>query len=168
MVSLNFRDYLSVQPGFFFESRTGAYTLMGPLSDPSDPQVTGDVAQAGKRSSHNFTVPVMAVIHFNLTYDVRWNVEAGPYVSFLLDSRLKNKRFVVTDVNDRPLFSQKAASVDFGFKLGTGFEFLEHYYVGVHYLAGCIDAWKGLKMGDYTKSFGGVTKEWVFSVGYNF
>lgn len=168
VVNLNFRDYLTLQPGFFFESRSGDYTLMGLQTELHDPVLTGDVAQAGHRTSYNFTVPVLAVIHFNVTDDLRWNVEAGPYVSFVLDSRLKNKKFVVNGTAESPIFSQKAASVDFGFKLGTGLEILEHYYVGVHYLAGCLDAWKKYDFGDYSKSFGGVTKAWVFSLGYNF
>lgn len=168
VVDLNIRDYLSIQPGFFFESRTGSYTLMGSVNDGATPPMISEIAQAGKRSSYNFTIPVMAVMHFNVTDDLRWNIEAGPYVAFVLDSRLKNKRFVVNGTADTPLFMQKAAGFDFGVKMGTGLEILEHYYVGAHYLAGCLDAWKSSKTGNVTRSYGGVTKAWVFSIGYIF
>lgn len=167
-VDLNIRDYISIQPGFFFESRSGSYVLMGSPTNLASTTEPAEIAQAGKRNSYNFTVPVMAVMHFNVTDDVRWNVELGPYVAFVLDSKLKNKRFIVDGVSDEHLFSQNAASVDFGFKMGTALELFDHYYVGAHYMAGCLDAWKDLKIGSYTKSFGGVTKGWVFSIGYNF
>lgn len=168
VADINIRDYISIQPGFFFESRSGSYTLMGTAAGSFLTDDTSEIAQAGNRRSYNFTIPVMAVLHFNVTDDVRWNVEAGPYVAFVLDSSLKNKRFVVNGTADTPLFSQKAATVDFGFKMGTALEILEHYYVGAHYLAGCVGAWKDLKVGPITKTFGGVTKGWVFSIGYNF
>ncbi|MDE6007078.1 MAG: PorT family protein [Muribaculaceae bacterium] len=167
-VDLNIRDYISIQPGFFFETRSGSYVLMGSPTDISGIPENVEIAQAGKRSSYNFTIPVMAVLHFNLTDNLRWNVELGPYVAFVLDSKLNNKRFIVDGESDTPLFYQQASSVDFGIKMGTGLELFNHYYLGTHYIAGCIDAWKDLKIGSYTKSFGGVTKGWVFTVGYNF
>ena len=52
--------------------------------------------------------------------------------------------------------------------MGTAIEILDHYYVGAHYLAGCLPAWKDRKIGNVTKDFGGVTKGWVFTIGYNF
>lgn len=167
-VGLNIRDYLTIQPGFFFETRNGAYTIMGTADGSGIPGDGSEIAQTGKRRSYNFTIPVMAVFGFNVTDDLRWNVEAGPYVSFVLDSTLKDKRFVVNGNADEPLFAQKAAGVDFGFKMGTAFEILDHYYVGAHYMAGCLPAWKDRKIGNVTKTFGGVTKGWVFSIGYNF
>lgn len=163
VANLNFRDYLTIQPGFFYESRSGRYTLMG-HQDFTD----SEIAQTGKRNSYNFTIPVMAVIGFNITDDIRWTVEAGPYVSFLLSSKLKNERFVINGTSTIPLFDQKAASVDFGFKMGFGVKVLQHYYCGIHYLAGCVPAWKDLKIDNLTKDFGGVTKGWVFSIGYDF
>lgn len=172
VVNLNFRDYLSIQPGFFFEARNGSYTLMGTESASLvgvDGASSAEIAQAGDRCSYNFTIPVMAVVGFNVTDDLRWTVEAGPYVSFVLDSKLKNKRFVVNGSEDaRPLFRQKAAGVDFGIKMGTGIRILDHYYVGAHYMAGCIQAWDDKKIGGFTRSFGGLTKAWVFSIGYDF
>lgn len=163
VANLNFRDYLTIQPGLFYESRSGRYDIMGTQ------EVTGaEIAQAGKRNSYNFTIPVMAVIGFNVTDDIRWNIEAGPYVAFVLNSKLKNDKFVINGITDEPLFDQKAASVDFGFKMGIGVKVLEHYYCGVHYLAGCLPAWKDRKIGVFRQEFGGVTKGWMFSIGYDF
>ena len=167
-VDINLRDYISIQPGFFYESRSGHYTLMGVSPDEGYAGQFSEIAQTGKRTSHNFTIPVMAAFHFNVTDNLRWNVEAGPYVSFVFSSRLKNKRFVVNGTADTPLFSQKPAPFDFGVKMGTGLEILGHYCISAHYMAGCIDAWKSSTVGNLTKSYGGVTKAWVFSLGYKF
>ncbi|GEM_PF-972400 len=165
VVNLNFRDYISLQPGFFFESRSSRYTMIGPLVNIGY-DGAGEAALAGKNNTYNFTIPVMAIVKFNITDDIRWNVEAGPYVSFLLDSKLKDQR--VIGINE-PFFMQDAASVDFGFKLGTGFQFLKHYYIAAHYMAGCIDAWKERSLANSQKqSFGGLTKGWIFSLGYDF
>lgn len=168
VVNLNIRDYLAIQPGFFFESRSGSYVMMGTREGSMLPDDGSEMAQAGKRRSYNFTIPVLAVFRFNITDGLRWNVEAGPYVAFVLDSKLSNKRFVVNGPSTDPLFAQKAAGVDLGFKLGTAFEILDHYYVGAHYMAGCLPAWKDRTVGNITKTYGGVTKGWVFSIGYNF
>lgn len=168
VVSINIRDYLSIQPGFFFESRNGAYTLMGTAAGSALADDGSEIAQAGKRRSYNFTIPVMAVLGFNVTDELRWNVEAGPYVAFVLDSKLSDKRFVVDGKADTALFRQEAATVDFGFKMGTAIEIMDHYYVGAHYMAGCLPAWKDRKIGNVSKDFGGVTKGWVFTIGYNF
>lgn len=174
VVNFNFRDYLTIQPGLFFESRSGRYTLMNSYQwtgeNPEDLKLT-ETAQAGKRNSYNFTIPVMAVIGFNVTDEVRWNVEAGPYVAFVLNSKLKNEKIIPTGSD--PLFNQKAASVDFGFKLGTGIKVMDHYYFGVHYLAGCVPAWKDQTVtipgrGQATIEYGGLTKGWMFCLGYDF
>ena len=165
VVNLNFRDYISIQPGFFFESRSSRYTLIGNSSNIGwDPGA--ECSQAGKNNTYNFTIPVMAIISFNVTDDVRWNVEVGPYVSFVLDSKLNDTKL---SYMTEPFFSQDAANIDFGFKLGTGLQVLKHYYIGAHYMAGCLDAWKDRKLANVMKqNYGGLTKAWVFTLGYDF
>lgn len=164
LVNLNFRDYLTIQPGIFFESRSGRYTLLGHTA-ASDADPGQDVAQAGRRNTYNLTVPVMALVGFNVTDDMRWTVEAGPYFTFLLDSRLKGTRLIGSE----RLFNQDAAGFDFGFKMGTGLRILDHYYIGAHYMAGCLDAWKEKRLPDARRlNFGGLTKAWTFTIGYDF
>lgn len=170
---LNFRDYISVQPGLFFESRSGNYTFVSPVmtGDELSSMITTVTAmQAGHLRSYSLTVPIVGSLHFNITDDIRWNVDFGPYVSFLLGSSLKDKVMQYTGAgSDEPVFSQKPASVDFGFKMGTGLQILDHYYVGVHYMAGLNGAWKDLKLDQSTiRDFGGHTKSWVFTIGYDF
>lgn len=44
--------------------------------------------------------------------------------------------------------------------MGTGIQVLDHYYLGVHYEAGCTKVWK--------HSLAGRNKAWTFTIGYDF
>ncbi len=171
VADLNIRDYLSVQPGVFFESRSNTYTFISPvLTDGSAGYVS---SQAGTFNSYALTIPVVGSLHFNVTDDIRWNVDFGPYVSFMFGSKLKNKvNYYTQNTGGIPSagaqFNQKASPVDFGFKFGTGLQILKHYSLGVHYMAGAVKAWKDVKTDFGNYSYRGRTKAWVFTVGYDF
>lgn len=170
VASLNIRDYLAIQPGFFYEYRSGTFDIMGTRAGSGYEDTGLQIAQAGKRTSHNFTIPVMAVFRFNLTDNIRWNVEAGPYVSFVFSDNMENK-YVMSSApasDYSPLFYSQPAPVDFGIKMGTGLQLFSHYWIGFHYMAGCLDAWERQDLGGFDKTFGGVTKGWTFSIGYDF
>lgn len=174
VVNINIKNYLSLQPGLFFESRSGDYTFVTPVADENLDGTSGLIyaTQAGHLRNYNFTVPVMASFHFNLSPDIRWDVEAGPYFQFLLGSSLKNKALTSTFGNaeplDEPLFTRKPKGFDFGLKFGTGLRLFGHYTVAVHYEAGFLHAWKNLEYGNLTYSYGGCNKAWLFTVGYDF
>lgn len=156
VVNINIREYLSLQPGFFFESRSGDYTYI------SDHFTADGVPNWAVRTGHTrryaFDIPVLASFHFNLGENVRWNVEVGPYMSFNLKTTDKTTYFESEDV---PELNLKHKAVDVGFKMGTGFTINRRYEVMAHYLAGCNDAWKDPLMG-------GRNKAWTFTAGYNF
>ncbi|MDE7382148.1 MAG: PorT family protein [Muribaculaceae bacterium] len=163
---INFRDWFSVQPGFFFQSRSGNYAYSTTIIESED--VISSLDQFGHIRSYNFTIPVLAAAHFNLTDDVRWNVEFGPYIQFGLHNSIdKNLLFLDGNIPHFPYESPdqwehaKMRSFDFGFKFGTGLTILKHYDVAVHYEAGALDVWKISKLG-------GRNKAWIFSVGYKF
>lgn len=174
---LNIRDYLSIQPGIFFESRSNSYTMISNYSMMPDNFLT-TLSQAGSLRSYYFTIPVMGRVHFNITDDLRWNVEAGPYIALCLSSKLKNKVCqyspepalgpVLDEAYGNNIFNQKAKGCDFGIKMGTGLTLFRHYSFAIHYLAGCTHAWKDLKSANYTYSFGGRSKEWTFTLSYTF
>ena len=83
VVNINFRNYLTIQPGIFYESRSGKYAYVNTAGYDSD-GVAQYMTQYGRDRSYNFTIPVMASFHFNLSDDIRWDLEAGPYFQFLL------------------------------------------------------------------------------------
>lgn len=164
VADINFRNWISVQPGFFFESRSGKYSYVN-IYGYDDDQSRILMTQYGKDRSYSFIIPILASVHFNVSQDVRWNVEFGPYYQIVLKNKL-NGDFSVPAYNSPdglpagyiPVHSSKG---DFGFKMGTTLEILKHYLVGVHYEAGALRPWKDGNLGGHRKA-------WVFSIGYNF
>lgn len=171
---INIKNYLSIRPEVFYQSRSGDYTFITPhmpiVIGDNDPTAPYYITQAGHRRSYNLTIPVLASLHFNVTDDLRWNVDFGPYIAFTLGSKLKNEEVLSTDpvYADAPTFSQKPSPADFGVKFGTGFTLLSRYTLGIHYQAGMVKAWKDRRYDVYREVFGGRTKAWVFTIGYNF
>ncbi len=173
VADLNIRNYISVQPGIFFQSRSGDYTYCSRLwvpvaaEDGSLASQGEDFVQYGHYRSYNIYVPVMASLHFNLGSKVRWNVDLGPYINFGLRTNDNPDVYTVkySAADGSPAYVERTSgerrSIDFGFKLGTGFRFFGHYYVGVHYMAGATDAWK-------TPGMNGRNKAWSFTAGYDF
>lgn len=159
VANLNIRNYISVQPGFFFESRSGSYTFID-YEAPLNPGA-GQTLQvaAGNYLRYTFTVPIMLSFHFNVANDVRWNVEAGPYFAFNLKTNVSDKNEFKSDAGRDITIKHKA--MDFGFKMGTGLTLFDRYEVYAHYMAGCNNAWKKDIMG-------GRNKAWVFTLGYLF
>lgn len=160
IASLNFKEYLSLQPGFFFESRSGKYASVAEyLSNDGIPRTYYDL---GNVRNYNLTIPVMGVVKFNLSDRIQWLVEVGPYIQFCLKQtgmkdlellyRLPQQYTYLT-------YHPEHAKFDFGFKMGTGLKVFDHYYVGFHYLAGALNAW--------THPSGGRNKSWEFSIGYD-
>ena len=183
VADINIRDYLSIQPGLFYESRSNSYTFISSQPITTDNNILFN--QAGIFNSYQLTIPLLASFHFNISDDLRWNVEVGPYVSFVLHSKLKNKVLtnsaIISDnlpsdiywgLNAGELygeFRQKAKTGEFGLKFGTGFTLFKKYNCGIHYMAATTSAWKDNKMDNaYKITYGGHAKSWVFTLGYNF
>lgn len=159
-----FRDWISIQPGFFYDSRSGDFSYAYNIGNPDGSVTT--VYQLGHGRTYNFIIPIMASCHFNITDDLRWNVEVGPYVQIGLKNTFGNKSEYPLYVFDESLNSplqgmgtMKSRVCDFGFKFGTGLTILSHYDFSIHYLAGSLDVWK-------PSVLRGRNKEWVFSIGY--
>ena len=169
VADINIRDYVAIQPGVFFESCSGHSTFTSVVPNLVDRDAY--VAQSAHRHTYNLNIPVLASFRFNVTDAIRWQIEAGPYVAFLLKSKLQNKELIASrpELENEVPFKGKPASVDFGLKIGTGLEFMSHYYVGVHYEAGLTRAYKNKDLGNnLIRTYGGHTKAWTFTLGYNF
>lgn len=164
VADINFRDWISVQPGLFYESRSGKFNYINTAGYDAD----GDrllLTQYGRDRSYNFIIPVMACVHFNVSDDIRWNVEFGPYLQITLKNSV-NGEFQVpnaTAPENLPTEYRQVNSTkcDFGLKMGSSLKILDHYLVGVHYEAGLLKPWQD-------GSLGGRRKGWVFSIGYDF
>ena len=147
IANINFRDYLSVQPGIFFESRSGNFSY-----------VFDDIYQLGHLRSYNFTVPIMGIVKFNVLEELRWLVELGPYFQFRIHSSDGNQILLPATIFDNRY--AETNFFDFGIKIGTGLMLWNHYYFGIHYMAGMLNVWKLPE--------GGKNKAWTFTLGYDF
>ena len=162
VLNLNMRDVFAIQPGFFYESRSGNYAYAQTYMYKGEPQ---NNTQLGHYRVYNFAVPIMASFRFNITDNLRWIVEAGPYFQFKLNATDANKVQVIepSTANTSAMTWDYAKSnfFDFGVKMGTGLQLWRRYSVNVHYMAGTSAVWKA-------PFEGGRNKAWVFSLGYDF
>ncbi len=157
-VGIHFRDYLSIRPSFWFESRSGSYAYASLVADAANPETLGELVQLGHYRTYHFTIPVMAVVSFNITENLRWNVMAGPYISWRLGTTGNG---IVEIPRGEDTYTADRKSFDAGLRIGTGLELRRHWVLEAAYEAGGCHAWKD-------GSLGGRNKAWLFSVGYNF
>lgn len=161
VADINIKNYLSIQPGFFYESRSGAWAYQS-----TDYTTGGDafaITQLGKGREYLFSIPILASFHFNILDELRWDVEAGPYFQFKLRSTFDHQFQYPYAFSNGIVYldNVKTARADVGFKMGMGFDIYKKYYVGVHYLAGFCHPWN-------PSDLGGRNKEWLFTIGYTF
>lgn len=157
VADINIKNYISIQPGFFYESRSGAFAYESPSYGGSN------LVQFGKGREYLFSVPIVGSLHFNVLDDLRWNVDFGPYFQFKLKSTFDHK-FEYPYAYDGGIVyldNVKTSRVDVGLKMGMGLELFKHYSVNVHYLAGLCNPW-------YPGELGGHNKAWLFTLGYTF
>lgn len=173
VVDILMRNFFALQPGFFFETRSDSFQHVSVMD--------GDAAQMeiidGDHSSSYFKIPILASFRFMIGSDVEWQVEAGPYFSFGLGGHEKYKLMVSGDpvqdkTYERDIFGNDGfvKSYDWGFKMGMGLLLKEHWYVGIHYEAGCRNVLKGNAhtTDTYFPDLSGHNKAWDFTIGYNF
>lgn len=161
IANLNFREYLTVQPGLFFSTGSGAYSYVTDYLNMIGGQ--DRFFQMGKTRNYYLRIPIMGVVNFNLAENIKWMVEFGPYFQIRLKETGYKNITVLYRLPQNTKYDTYVPSTngfDFGFKMGSGLRFYSHYYVGVHYLAGVCNAW--------TNPSGGKNKSWEFSVGYDF
>lgn len=159
--NINFRDYLTIQPGIFFTSHCGNYSYVTEYLDYIDQVQTH--YEMGNYRSYYVTIPLMGIVKFNISSQLKWLVEAGPYYQLYLSGTGQDNINVIYRLPQSNQYDQYTAQLkkyDVGLKIGTGFRAFGHYYIGMHYLAGFMDAWK--------LPVGGRNKSWEFTLGYDF
>lgn len=159
VADINFKNFISLQPGFFYESRTGSFAYQSSGVLDQDGMV---LTQVGKGRQYLFNIPVLVSLHFNILDDLRWNVDAGPYLQIKLRSTFDHSfQYPELDVNNKLYLTnnEKTAACDVGLKIGTGFDIFQHYYIGVHYMTGFLHAWNPGWLGGHNRA-------WTFTIGY--
>lgn len=159
VVDLNFREFFTLQPGVFFESRSHNYSYITKSDNTAD--VPG-IDTYGHTRSTWMKIPLMASVRMNPASSLQWALEAGPVFGFGLGGSDKTH----FDTPSTGPLTFKTGYFDtrkkwsFGWKFGTTVRYARHYSIGVHYEAGTSRVYKDLK--------GGHHKAWTFTLGYDF
>lgn len=172
VADLKLRNYIAIQPGFFFQSRNMDYRNM--ITETSAGGVSSIESQDGHVRSYNFNVPIMVSLRLGLSSIIQARAEFGPYFSFGLGGNNKCTSTIV-EVNGQPGTSETSKtdiygsdgymrSYDWGFKMGVGFQFAGRYYLGLHYEAGMRNVYK--QPADVRHDLKGRNKAWDITFGY--
>lgn len=159
VADINIRDYIALQPGVFFQTRSGNHTYINTVPGEFATVDGNKLVQVGNYRSYSLSIPVICSVRFNISDDVRWSVDLGPYVQLTMKNDFDNTVWFPEDYQSGVKVEPR--SVDVGVKMGSGLNIKEHYYVGIHYWAGAMNTWKD-------GALGGRNKAWSFTVGYDF
>lgn len=162
VVNLNMRKFFSIQPGAFFQSRSGHYAYTEAYVNNNNEE--DFLTQLGRVRTYNLVIPVMLSFKLSVSDNFRWLVEAGPYLQVKLHASDSNKIQVIDQPTPTSALDWEYAKsnfADFGLKFGTGIQYKDHYSFAIHYMAGFCDVWK-------SPVEGGLNKAWTFTLGYDF
>ena len=151
---LNIRNYISIQPGFFFESRSNNYTYIYNADINSNHKI-----EYGHTRHFSFKIPIVASFRLNPADNVSLHLDLGTYFSYGFAG--SDNGTVIDKYTYEDGYFDNRNNFDFGFKMGMGLKFMKHYYAGIHYEAGVLDVWKD-------KALCGRHKAWTFTIGYDF
>lgn len=160
VADINFNGWLTLQPGFFYQSSSNDYFAFYTGQ-------SGYMSHEGHTLYYMFNVPLMVSVRFNLGNDFRWSVDAGPYLSFGLGH---NDTFEISTpqliMDYKKGYFENRNRFQWGVKFGTGLQFRDHYYVGIHYMAGCRNVYNNTA--HISDGLSGRHKSWTFTLGYDF
>lgn len=170
---LNIKKYLVLQPGFFFETRSCDYRRV--IIDKDEPRMEN---YDGGYTSSYFKIPIVMSFRLELAPSTEVQFDFGPYFQFGLGGSEKYDVYslsaatpggtVVDERKKGDYFGNDGfvRDYDWGFKMGVGMLLLKHYYLGVHYEAGCRNVLYPVE--DSRRDVNGRNKAWDFTVGYVF
>lgn len=156
VANLNFNNSVSLQPGFFFQSRSHNYSYV--IHHPEEGMP--NVHEYGHTLCRSFQVPVMGIFKMHPSESLVWSIEFGPYFNFGLSGSDKGTQEIGMETRAySDGYYDNRKKFDFGFKMGTGIQVLDHYYLGIHYECGACNVWN---------HYEGRNKAWTFTIGYDF
>ncbi|MEF9923832.1 MAG: porin family protein [Muribaculaceae bacterium] len=177
VVDLNINNFFTIQPGFFFQNRSYDYTIITSNFN------AGMLANKfGHTRNYSFQIPMLLSFRFNLSNDFRWHLDFGPYIAFGLGGYNKidsyatkvteNANVIVNKQYEHDYYTDSDGTMigmskfDWGFKMGTAFSFRNHYYLGIHYNAGCKNV--ANPHANFLEKASAKNKSWSVSLGYDF
>lgn len=182
VAAFKFSRHFALQPGLFIDiQRTGysaninLYSTPGSPGQDATPLPTGVTQTSGTVTIGNAHVPVLFSYRLPLANVAELQFNAGPYISWAIGGSdcYSSQRFGLGQIFD-PAPAKVRSSIyggdnpllhrlDAGAKIGLGVLILHHYHLSAHYLAGCRNLAADRSHIDKAR-----TKEWQFTIGYNF
>lgn len=172
VADLKLRNFIAIQPGFFFQSRNMDYRNM--VTEKGGAGVNAITTEDGHVRSYNFNIPIMVSLRLGLSPILQARAEFGPYFAFGLGGNDKCTSISVgidgepgtPETVKRDIYGDKGymRGFDWGFKMGVGFVFAKSYYLGIHYMAGCRNVYK--QPVDVRHDLKGHNKSWDVTFGY--
>ena len=175
VVDIPLSRYFALQPGFFYDRRTADFAA----SFTQDVQtengtISSLIHDEGTTTTNWFHVPMLVSYKFSPVKEFGIHLELGPYIALGVAGTCKYSNALVdgdaiaTEVQEISVSAFKGDDAlyfdtDWGFKAGGGILLFEHYYLGAHYLFGLRNLAKNKQL--VSKSH---TREWQFTLGYNF
>jgi hypothetical protein len=152
-VEIKLSEKFALQPELLYSDQGTKFTNIGDYLDGDF--YTGDI----KFNLAYINVPVMAKYYVA----EKFSIEAGPQIGFVVSAKTKTKLdgFSQTVEND---IKDSFESIDFGLNFGAGYDFTEHFGIGVRYNLGLANIAK-TEAGDDTKLHNSV---FSFSAAYKF
>lgn len=165
-----------MQPGFYYDYNRCAYKTSISYPGVETGDVPVDIARHtdGTMTTSWFQIPVLASYRLNLKF-VELQADFGPYIALGLGG--SDDETVTTFSGDIPAETSptikteafgrgdddRLENIDWGFKMGVGFLFARHYYVGAHYQIGARNIARAKEFLSKSHRYA-----WEFSIGYNF
>lgn len=155
IADLVMRDWIAIQPGLFYQSRSHTYSLV--CDNANDIYLMHNL-------SYTLQIPVLCSARFNVTENIRWIAECGPYMSVFMGHQDSGMTISIDpEMGEAPAdLTSRRNSVLVGVKVGTGILVRDHYWIGVHYQGGFNNLYKS------KAPIGSHAKTWSLTVGYNF
>lgn len=167
VADIRLRDFFSIQPGFFFQSRSSNFSYIftpdqsGNYIRPYDPELNQYLNMYGHQRHTMFKIPILFSLKLHPAQQIVWNADIGPTFNFGLGG---HRWYSDPDKNPGHEYRQNYYDTMnrfmMGLKFGIGTQMLDHYYFGLHYECGLRSARKN--------SFGGHDKAWTITFGYDF
>lgn len=163
--------YLS--PGFYYDYRHDTYSLYSSYTAPinNEEKLPTLVVTTGSVSTNWFHIPMLVSYRIPVKF-VEFQFDFGPYISLGLGGHDKYQTTVFTDNDYSESMKIKEDAfgdagryfnIDWGFDMGAGMLFANHYYIGAHYLIGARNIAQ-----NRTAVRAAHAHQWQFSIGYNF
>lgn len=176
VINMRLSERVALQPGILWKTHAYDYFNASIMNDGSYMKLS-----SGEARYHTIQIPMLVSYRIDVSV-LEWQVDLGPYVAFGVggNNKLETNEMSLTDVRqsvksfryNTDFYGDSDGNIignrnfDWGFKVGTGFNIRDKFYVGAHYNLGLR------KLGKPHAKFLKKPSVWnrclEFSLGYNF